>query len=598
MEVPSKMLIDPRYTTIGKIFSDQYVFKVPKYQRNYVWDTSELEDFLEDIYNCYNKRICDNICTHFFGGIVCVKITVTGSSRSESELVDGQQRISTFVIMASCLIKLYDELLESIDPSSEEILDIIRKRSKKLRDTYIVYEDMVNLRPDIIDRIVLSSPDDSFFKDKLNGLDPEPRRESHRHLQTAFQLIYLKVKSTIEEKPNINEKIVVLHNFELILMNDCRIMLLETDSKQEAYRLFQVLNNRGTSLTEGDLLRARTLELLEGYDDFQRTVENSWDDILKDNAKKVDDYLKWFYSSLLGKRPGSSSLFDDFVDDLIKGKSPNDIVNLIGLLKSSFQTFRKLSNGDWPFETITPQITAWDKDRLRLLIVALEHTHCMPLLLSATRLSQVKFSIIVNYIERFFFRNKIICNLHANSLTKVYLEHAKKIRNNPEGYKIDELLEALHALQDRTSDETFKANLSSLKYQKRNSNKPLKYLLMTIEHYLVWYESGANGQPTCRDKSVIYDFGNTNIEHIYPLNADPRDQQLEELVNIIGNLTFMNSNINELLGNGDFVSKKDALSRSSIKMNRDIAQNDIWDSTKVTERTERLTDIAIKIFRI
>ena len=65
---------------------------------------------------------------------------------------------------------------------------------------------------------------------------------------------------------------------EDILIEDFTVIHISTDSKTEAYRLFQVLNDRGISLTDGDLLRARTLELLDNgaFETQQTTAETEW----------------------------------------------------------------------------------------------------------------------------------------------------------------------------------------------------------------------------------------------------------------------------------------------------------------------------------
>ena len=59
-------------------------------------------------------------------------------------------------------------------------------------------------------------------------------------------------------------------------------------------------------------------------------------------------------------------------------------------------------------------------------------------------------------------------------------------------------------------EATFRNDLLKLEYKTSGgSNKPIKYLLMTVEYYYQWFKDGATGSPTCLDKSRVYDFAGT-----------------------------------------------------------------------------------------
>lgn len=47
----------------------------------------------------------------------------------------------------------------------------------------------------------------------------------------------------------------------------------------------------------------------------------------------------------------------------------------------------------------------------------------------------------------------------------------------------------------------------------------IRYLLTTLEDYAQWYESGAKGVSKCEDKTRVFDFSNTTLEHVYPRSA-------------------------------------------------------------------------------
>lgn len=605
--------IDPRYTTIGRLFHENFIFRVPKYQRGYAWGESEVEDFLNDLWKCYEARASNNNRHHLFGGVVSAEGPSPGSRRL-CELIDGQQRIATFMMFVFQLVQMYENLASGKGGSTNTAANrqTAASRAVRLKEKYLQYEDELNRQLVIVDRFKLSNRDQAFFKELITGLDPTPARDSHERLKVAFLQIKNRLQSLTDKHSSLLKKLDALQRFEATLDGDCTVIHIITDSRDEAYRLFQVLNDRGISLTEGDLLRARTLEMLGSpeFKEQQDAVELSWDQILIDPPEVIRRFLMWFYASIKGERPIKTSLFDNFLDGLFpqhsKAKlSMSDGKRVVGTVKQIQEEmilFRKLQEGEWPFPHAAP-IKQWDRDRLNLLINALEHELCMPLLLAAaSKLDHKRFSQIVQLVERFAFRYKNISNQHINSLAKIYHKHAVAIRANPSGYKSSILKADLQALQDRkVPDAIFKAALENeLNFSISTGNKTLRYFLVTAEYYLSWFESGATGEPKCKDKMRIFDFANTTIEHVYPLRAEAsvKNATLEPLKNDLGNLTFLGPEDNDIVANESFDKKRPLLTKSSVKMNREIASLPHWEALAIDAREKKLIDLALKVFTV
>ena len=93
------MNIDPEYSAIGRFFADNPVYTIPIYQRGYAWEKQEIDDFLKDLENVFNARKVGKPKNHFFGSIVTVQHKLSGVvGKYRHELVDGQQRATTFVL--------------------------------------------------------------------------------------------------------------------------------------------------------------------------------------------------------------------------------------------------------------------------------------------------------------------------------------------------------------------------------------------------------------------------------------------------------------------------------------------------------------------
>ena len=123
--------IDPSYTTIGMLFEKNFLFEVPKYQRYYSWEDEQVDDFIKDVKGIYLHDTPENTIEHFFGGIVAVEKRIPGSNRQQRELIDGQQRITTTLLLIIALIRKYEKLK---DVSNGTLID---NRINKLRQKYL-----------------------------------------------------------------------------------------------------------------------------------------------------------------------------------------------------------------------------------------------------------------------------------------------------------------------------------------------------------------------------------------------------------------------------------------------------------------------------
>ena len=105
----------------------------------------------------------------------------------------------------------------------------------------------------------------------------------------------------------------------------------------------------------------------------------------------------------------------------------------------------------------------------------------------------------------------------------------------------------------------------------------------------------------CTDKSRIYDFAGTSIEHVYPRNADEDegvlDPNLEPFKNTLGNLTIMDPAQNNIGGNDSFTVKQPIYQTSSVLLTQEIGIKTVWTQQEIADHKNLLIDAAIKIFR-
>ena len=605
------MAVEPDYGPVGELFKSTLVFRVPPYQRSYSWEQTEIEDFLRDLKVCYKKRKYETETIHFFGQIVCLREPLQGTDDLFSyHLVDGQQRIATFVLLAAALIKIYNTIYADIknDLTLNNEKGVLEGRIKDLSREYLFFKKEIQGSRQPVDVLELSNVDKLFFKNFLRDDQAIPEMPSHICIKKAYELIYEKVNG-LTNSTSLEDRIGNLKMIEHILKSDFRMLTMVADDRKIGYKLFQVLNNRGKNLTEADLLRAESLRLLEGHQAAQRTVETEWDDILKSPPQVTELFLRAIYGSHKGEKAGAGSLFTDFLNhfipeneyETISAEQAAEIQGKIESIGKDIITLRKIINGDWPYEHQSP-VEYWDRNRLYMLIHVLKHTECLPFLLSARTLNHREFNKIVQTLERFVFRYVIICNQYIGDLITLYHEEAKVIRDTGRGYTVANLIAKLRPLELSAGEPMFLRMLDELKYHPTGkSNKPLKYFLLSIEYYYRWYQGNAAGTPECHDKACVFDFEDSTLEHVYARNAPPTMiiDELEPLKNTLGNVIILGNQDNRLVDTSDFATKKEIIALSSLITNREmVAVQTDWTKEVVEARAEDLKRMAAKIFRL
>ena len=95
-------MIQPKYLKLKELLSGR-LFHIPAYQRAYSWERKQRDDLFLDI---ERLRMADNDAVHFMATMVGLsrdKKTIVTDEFQEVEVVDGQQRLTTLIILLKCL---------------------------------------------------------------------------------------------------------------------------------------------------------------------------------------------------------------------------------------------------------------------------------------------------------------------------------------------------------------------------------------------------------------------------------------------------------------------------------------------------------------
>lgn len=613
--------------TINRLFRVHSPFRVPIYQRGYDWDNKRISELIEDISNLFNhnqRRIepANNIrrMKHFFGGLVTVEKNVTHRLiRTELEIVDGQQRLTTWFITIWLLVDAYKSLGIAAQRAGDTELQNDAIAIASLYETQLLkYEDIEHGQKRQLWRLRLSKADQSFFERLLEGnvrANEKLGRDSHRKLRYAYKMIRENIiaQNATSDKWSIREKFERLKLLTDCILEDCFVVLIVSDDEGEAYRLFATLNDRGKPLSTGDLLRARTLELLEGHSELQDQVVQCWMDILRSKESVVDSFLNAYYTAETGERAPRRELYHKFREEffnynivspeMLKGEDAKRVEIRIQGLADLSPIFNNLSNGVWPEQS--NDVSEWDRDRLYRLVNVLGHTLGLPLLLAICEIYNEKtLSEVINLIERFVFRYITIVGEHEGRLATIYGNHIRIIRSDSSQFSIHKFREDLQQLQDSyASDTLFRGNLAEkLRYQASSAQKKrIKHFLTSLEDHWAWLQSGGSGNPT-PNRMGHFDLksGAISIEHIYPQNPNHEmvNSDLEAVKHDLGNLSFWGPKDNSTASNKMFQDKIGAYKKSQVQMNRELSINPSWTRDLLNQRQRLLVEMGLKLFKV
>lgn len=593
------MNVKPEYMSFGELFKNSNIFYTPTYQRDYSWEDEQIEQFCNDIQDALVKKKSNKSCEHFFGGVVCAQEkTFGGHRRIENLLVDGQQRLSTIVLFFSVIRNVINDLNCEEEKDSEYRTMILKDIYK-----YFYLDERENREIKKHVRITIGNADKAFYQSLIDDNPLKSTRNSHELMLRAKRNFNSFIKDDLFKNKKISECLEVIDDIVKLFEESFLIIHIVTNSIDDAYKLFTVLNDRGINLTEGELLKAHTIGICSDHSSYQRTISDNWDAILKHPSKKVTDYLRWILIMLTGTNITASSVLEEYKKTVFNETTSKSKINqTVSFIRDCVERLEYISSGEWPFENDSDN--KWHKSKLDLLINKLKHLHAMPLLLAASFSSENNFKNIVNETSKFFIRCKMISDLHASIFSKLYAVLALTIHTERDRFDIGKLHNAFNAiLQDKDPEDIkFSTNVRGLLYQRKGDNKPIKCLLMTIQENWEWLNQPCQGNSLNRlkreDQSVIFDFNSMTLEHIYPYSAhqEDKDVDMEKLKNNIGNIVLLDPSRNNKNDNKPFKDKKSTFNNTGIGVHSWIHEQTDWTENSIKKLTDIYVDAAIKVF--
>lgn len=537
-------------------------FVVPKFQRDYSWDTEQWDDLWLDI----DTMIANHEEDHYMGYLV-----LQTDDDKIYQIIDGQQRLTTIMILILASMKCIENfIIQGID------IDDNKKRLAGLKSLYVGKEDPVSLEYDNI--LVLNRHNNQYYKDYIVKLDDSQVRglsTSEKLMKSCFSFYIDRLKekfSSGKEYAGFIQLIADSLYFTKIVVSD----------ELNAFKVFETLNARGVQLSSSDLLKNYLFSLVDysgAHVSRVDALEQKWarlNDIIK--TEKLPEFLRYYWNSK-HKSIRSNAVFKTIRSQI---KSEKDVFQLIDDMIRYSDVYMALTDKN-------DELWGTDGELKRLveLLGIFKLKQPFPALMSAKIcLDDNEFKRVLKHIINICFRYNVICDKNPNDQDVPFNQLAISIFETRTADL--SILNKIY-IEDNEFERTFAEK--SFPYNTRNA-KVIRYILGKIDRF--------NGHPSEVEPSDE----DASIEHILPQDYSEKwnieESKAVKLVDRLGNMSLLERRLNRSIQNADYREKTVVYRQSSYLSSNEIPDKypDCWDEDTIAKRQRQMAKVAKGIWRV
>lgn len=581
--------------TVEKCFGNHYV--VPEYQREYVWEESNVEQLLADLIAAYDQR---SQKPYFMGMMV-----VCAGENSSLELVDGQQRITTFFLLLSAIAHLYEENHDDSGKVFEDKIHNLQVNDNGDAEDRYALELQYETSSNCLNKI--------YHKAIPNELDIEKCTVSDQRLYRAYTAIIKILKREFTE-------FSALKKFAAYVLKKVEFVQVQTVDISDALKIFETINERGVGLSPMDLLKNMIFMNVtkEEFTDLNR----EWKKLitsLEEIHEKPLRFLRYFISATYNVADPNSTIKGILPEDGIydwlthnddQCKYSDDAFAFVALLNKSVERYRNflLPNSTDPGNAYLKNIPRVAGTTYRLHLV---------LLMSASKMEKDvlgKFKQVLESVVYYLTVNSI----KANETEKIFAAWCPKIREIVTLDSLKEFVNSTVIPQINKWKVEYKQNFLTIGLSTMQQYR-VRYILTRIIKYV---DDVRGGGIQYADIDAYYD-KKYQIEHIMPQTCDNpstygiSNDEFASYLGRLGNLTLLERIYNASCQNKPYSEKTPIYLQSQLYLTRSLHQlgpvgvhtaaNKInehllawttWDKTAIEERQEMLYNLSEMIWSI
>ena len=527
--------IQPLHVTLAT-FLNARLFRIPEYQRSYSWTNSQRKDLFDDINRVYDQG---GDRTHFMATVVGLrreKKTIRTTEYQVVEVVDGQQRITTLLILLKAIAI-------TADLSSDE-----EKRTYDEINELLVKDDRATL-------LLLQTNHDTshYFANYLReGKHPGPedaRTIADKEILSAMRDCERFVADWKKDDQSILELVIFLKNRLTFIIH-------EISNEALVYSVFEVLNSRGLEVSWFDRLKSMLMAIVfeetEGDSDLIDEVHKLWAEIYQIVGLRIGlgtESLRFAATLKSNPRPNRPLSEQESVE-LLRGRSQDEVRAVI-------------ETSTW-LKDVTAALDVVQSNHRQRTVTRIVHARMVATAINLrTDLSKPERDRVLRRWETTTFRIFGMYARDARSAIGDYVRLAWRIVN--ENPTVDEMLRGLSAMGtsfpiDKAVDCLRKADCYS------EWGDELRYFFYRYEEHL----AARAGQKFHNEQwnRIWASSATSSIEHIRPQSRFEVD---DDRVHHLGNLMLLPPGLNSLLGAKPVTEKADSYTGTGLLLAGEVA---------------------------
>lgn len=530
-------------------------FLIPEYQRPYAWTDDQVRTLFEDLVEYTNNQ---NESSYFLGCIVSFS-----NENNEQEIIDGQQRITTLFLLLRAIhrklqkmsdCKEKDNFIRQIEPSIWKIDELT---------------SVADYSSVLIESKVLEVEYNQILENILKTGEAEDKSKDRYSLNYKL-LIKLLDEYAYNEPINF-------YKFINNVLNKTIVLPIKADTQETALTIFSTLNDRGLPLSDADIFKAKIYNKLN--EENKTKFVEEWKKLTLRAEAANESIQKLFYYYMFYLRamdndkktttPGLRKYFAE--DSFYRLFDDNLIQNLRDILEFwEVVNCREVKEAKW-----TTNFSI-----LNILDI-----------LSSYPNEFWKYPVIIYYLENknsekfeelfLIFLRKLFVNLFKVYIVSPTINSVKtSILNLNSSILHDEVVK--FEFKNVTEDEL----KNGLKHLHR---KAVRMLLKLLAYNM-------------EDQKELLPY-KWEIEHILPLKWQPsyfntNENEVNELIETIGNKIPFEKKLNIIASNGYFSKKQEQYIKSNIAIAKAMSNSNIkdWKLEEIRERNIRIIDEVIDTF--
>jgi uncharacterized protein with ParB-like and HNH nuclease domain len=448
--------------SLKKLFSDEFFFMIPEYQRPYSWEEENCEQLFDDIYE--SNR--DN--EYFLGTIILQELEGIGTGKKYA-IIDGQQRITTLQIMLACL--------------RDRVIDTQFKNSNQ--DKIFQKE---NLADGIPEKVRIEVKESLFFRRYIqqeNGTveikDADPKNSAQENMVNAVNIF----KDKLLNLTQLQIQSLIQH-----ISQRCIVIYIATKDFEDAFKLFTIVNDRGLQLRRVDILKAINLSPGVMNESDLKKYAALWEQIEEDLGTELFEKLISYIRTIEVKEKAKDDILKEYENlifsknKILKGK---DFIEYLDNYKAIYEKLlldKDVLKGDSRELEYT--------NLLNIMIDFLPSTDWIPpILCYYKRFKEHKIFEFIKALERKFVADWVL----GVTSTKRVVNMNSILRKIEMSNKPDEVIESevmgfdIKILRDKINGDIYSESyckylLLKLEYLESEHNIERKYNTISVEHVL------------------------------------------------------------------------------------------------------------------